>query len=158
MLSLPALRLSVLVLALAGYGGATAVDLEREARELEASLISPCCFSQQVSVHHSAAADEVRQDIRRRLRAGETQTQILDAYVARYGKRILAQPPAEGLGRVLHLMPPLGLLLTAVFVVAIVRRYTARRLGAPQMNGERTPPKSDGRYQDELDRQLSDLD
>jgi hypothetical protein len=33
------------------------VDLEREARAIETMLIAPCCFSQQVSVHQSAAAD-----------------------------------------------------------------------------------------------------
>jgi len=58
--------------------------------------VAPCCFSQQVSVHPSAAAQEVKRDVRRPLAAGETQQQILDAYVAQYGKHILAEPRAEG--------------------------------------------------------------
>lgn len=52
-------------------------------------LMAPCCFAQQVSVYSSDAAQEAKADIRRRLAAGETQQQILDAYVAKYAKHIL---------------------------------------------------------------------
>ena len=103
--------LVVLTLALTMSGSVAGSEIEVPARELEAMLIAPCCFSQQVSVHHSAGADEVRQDIRKRLSDGETREQILDAYVAQYGKRILAQPPAEGMARVLYILPPLALVL-----------------------------------------------
>ena len=76
------LRLVVIgALSLAVAGAGVAADVEREAREIEAMLIAPCCFSQQVSVHQSPAADEVRADVRARLAAGETRQQILDAYV-----------------------------------------------------------------------------
>src|SRR5688572_25781179 len=94
--------LMVVIVAVTVSGSVAGTDIERQARELEAMLIAPCCFTQQVSVHHSAAADDVRQDIRKRLGGGETRDQILDAYVAQYGKRILAQPPAEGIASVLY--------------------------------------------------------
>ena len=74
----------------------TAVDVEAEARAIDAMLIAPCCFTQQVSVHPSPAAEDVRRDVRARLAAGQTRQQILDTYLARYGTRILAAPPARG--------------------------------------------------------------
>ena len=144
-------------IALAMSGTVAGNDIERQAREIDAMLIAPCCFSQQVSVHHSAAADDVRQDIRRRLSAGETREQILDAYVAQYGKRVLAQPPAEGMARALYVLPPVALVLTAALVVVIVRRFTASQ--AARVPGEcSTPPPVEERYRAELDEELRDLD
>ena len=109
-------NLMILAMGLAMSVTIRGTDLDKDARELEAMLIAPCCFSQQVSVHHSAAADEVRQDIRKRLAAGETREQILDAYEAQYGKRVLAEPPAEGIARMLYVLPPLVFVLTAALM------------------------------------------
>ena len=61
--------------------------LEREAKLLEAKLMAPCCWAQQVSLHQSPAADEIKQNIRRLLAEGKTSQQILDTYVAEYGDR-----------------------------------------------------------------------
>lgn len=148
--------LTFLALVLAIGGTAFATDVEHEGRKLEAMLIAPCCFSQQVSVHHSAAADEVRRDIRKRLAAGETKEQILEAYVVQYGNRILAQPPAEGIARVLYILPPLALLLTAALVVVIVRRFTTSPFARARVTYSTLPV--DERYAAELDEELRDLD
>ena len=149
--------LVVAMVALTLSGTAAATDIETQARELEGMLIAPCCFSQQVSVHLSAAADEMRQDIRKRLAAGETREQILDAYVAQYGNRVLAQPPAEGMARVLYILPPLALVLTAALVVLIVRRFTAAE-ATPASVAYSTPVRIDERYGAKLDEELRDLD
>jgi cytochrome c-type biogenesis protein CcmH len=148
---------AVLVVVLAIGATAFGSDVEQQARELEAMLIAPCCFSQQVSVHHSAAADEVRQDLRRRLEAGETRDQILDAYVAQYGKRVLAEPPAEGFDRVLYILPPLAFVLTAGAMLVIVRRITASRAALAPV-AYPAPSRADERRGAELDEALRDLD
>ena len=129
-------------------------DLEREARALEAMIIAPCCFSQQVSVHQSAAADEVRKDVRLRLAAGETREEILDAYVAQYGKRILAEPPAEGFDLALYILPPLLLILSAALVVVVLRRFSRR----PAVVANVAAPVAPGAYDARLDDELRDLD
>lgn len=134
------------------------IDIERDARELEAMLIAPCCFSQQVSVHQSPAAMEVRTDVRRRLAAGETREQIVQAYVAQYGKRILVEPPAQGFDRVLYVLPPLGLVLTALLVVIVVRRFAARGVVDPAPAAQGAGITAEGRYGATLDDQLRDLD
>jgi cytochrome c-type biogenesis protein CcmH len=150
--------LVLLMLGLAPAASGQAPDIERDARELEAMLIAPCCFSQQVSLHHSPAADDVRVDVRRRLVAGETREQILQAYVAQYGKRILVTPPDEGFDRLLHLLPPLGLVLTAAFLVFVFRRFTAARAPEPPAAVAVVPGAQDERYRAALDDELRDLD
>ena len=148
---------AVLAVVLAVTGPAFGTDLEQEAREIETMLIAPCCFRQQVSVHRSGAADEVRRDIRARLAAGETRGQILDAYVARYGRRILAQPPAEGFGGVLYVLPPLALILTGALVVMAVRRFTGARVPDAPAAASAAPPVEE-RYRERLEDELRDLD
>ena len=131
-----------------------AADVEREARALEAMIIAPCCFSQQVSVHQSPAADEVRKDVRLRLARGESRQQIVDAYVGQYGKRILAEPPAEGFDRALYVLPPLLLLGSAAMVIWLVRRFSGRAVAV----AEPAPALPAGDYDQKLDDELRDLD
>ena len=96
--------------------------VEQEAKQIEAMLIAPCCWSQQVSVHQSPASDEIKTNIRRLLAEGKTQQQILDAYVAEYGDRILAEPPAHGFNAALYVLPWVFLAGSVGLVVLVIRR------------------------------------
>ena len=154
--------MTILLLAIAVLGlsvGQTSqpphVDIERDARAIDAMLIAPCCFSQQVSLHQSAAADEVRRDVRARLAAGETRQQILDAYVARYGKGILAEPPAAGFDLTLYIMPFLMLFASAGLLAMVLRHFADHRplpMSGPGDGAALTPtsPDEDARLNDEL--------
>jgi cytochrome c-type biogenesis protein CcmH/NrfF len=129
--------------------------LDVQAKAIESALIAPCCFRQQVSVHSSPAADEVRRDVRARLAAGETPAEILDAYVARYGKRILAEPPAEGFGAALQLAPFVMAFAGIGLLAFIVRRLTRAVPAIATAGGHLVPTPDD---QAHLDEALRDLD
>jgi cytochrome c-type biogenesis protein CcmH len=144
--------LLVLLFALTAGAAPPGVDLEREARAIDAKLVAPCCFMQQVSVHQSAAAEEVKADVRRRLIAGETRQQILDAYVAQYGKHILAEPPAEGFDLALYVLPPIGLVASLGLIAWLIRR-----LSHPPAIAATAAPAS-GDIDARLDEELRDLD
>lgn len=131
-------------------------DLERQARELEATFVAPCCWSQQVSVHQSPAADEVRQDIRRRLARGETREQIINDYVVQFGERILVVPPARGYKLALYLLPPFLLIASGAGVVVLVKRMTAHRGATPEEAV--AGPRLEAGYASRLDDELRDLD
>ncbi len=89
------LAVLLLVAPLAAAQPAADPAQEREARQIESMVIAPCCFSQQVSVHQSPAADQMKKEIRLMLAAGQTRQQILEAFVAQHGEQILAEPPAR---------------------------------------------------------------
>ena len=146
-----------LLVSLAFVALAAQADLEREARDIEAMLIAPCCFSQQVSVHQSEAADEVRRDVRARLAAGQTRQQILDAYVETYGARILAEPPSSTL--TFYLPPIIAFVASAGLLLLVVRRF-ARRSTAPAQAAIDPAPRSSPSAAAELrlDDELRDLD
>jgi cytochrome c-type biogenesis protein CcmH len=109
---------------------ATAASLEREARQIETMLIAPCCWREQVSVHQSEAAEQVKREIREMLAGDMTRRQVLDAFVARYGARILAEPPDQGFGRVLYHGPWIVGLASAIGLVLFIRRVTRPAAGA----------------------------
>jgi len=136
-----------------------AVDVEAEARAIDAMLIAPCCFTQQVSVHPSPAAEEVRRDVRARLAAGQTRQQILDAYLAQYGTRILAAPPARGFALMLYAVPFILIIGSAGLVAVVVRRF-ARHTTVPStgvQDGVAVAPMSPADVE-RLDDELRDLD
>lgn len=129
--------------------------VEVEAKRIETMLIAPCCFSQQVSVHTSEAAEEVRRDIRARLTAGETRQQILDAYVAKYGTAILAEPPDQGFARLLHTGPAVAL-VTGVGAAALALRFLRRR--AAKVAADEAAAPIPAATAERLDDELRDLD
>jgi cytochrome c-type biogenesis protein CcmH len=134
---------------------ALAQDVEREARAIEAMLVAPCCWTQQVSLHQSEAATKIKQEIRVALRQGRTREQILDAYVAEYGPAILIEPPARGFGVSLYVLPVIALLVSVLLVGVVVRRFTRRGQAPPDAQ---PPPAASDSMSERLDDELRDLD
>jgi len=137
-------------------GAADPQVLEREAKQLEAKLMAPCCWAQQVSLHQSPAADEIRQNIRRLLAEGKTSQQILDTYVAEYGDRILSEPPARGFSRLIYVAPWVFLVGSVGLVVVVIRRL--RAVGPVPATAARAtaPPTED--EAERIDEELRNLD
>jgi cytochrome c-type biogenesis protein CcmH len=150
------LVLALVALTLVPPQGADSAALEREARQIETMLIAPCCWLQQVSQHQSQASDEVKQEIRVLLASGKTRQEVLDMFVAQYGPRILAEPPAKGFGRLLYVALPLAFVLSAAAVVVFVRRANAGRSLSAAASED--IPTEDDRYAARLDDELRDMD
>jgi cytochrome c-type biogenesis protein CcmH len=129
--------------------------LEQQARELEAKLIAPCCWMQQVSLHQSPASDEIKKNIRVMLAAGQTSQQILDAYVAQYGDRILAEPPARGFSASLYVLPWLFLAGSIGLVVFIVRRL---RTPTSELARRSEPAAMNDTESERIDEELRNLE
>jgi cytochrome c-type biogenesis protein CcmH len=89
---------------------------EARVRALEAKLMAPCCYTQTIDLHESDIARQMRSEVRAWVAQGLSDQQILDRYVARYGPRILAVPPAQGFNRLLYWMPYLVALVLLVGV------------------------------------------
>lgn len=111
--------------------------------------MAPCCYAQQVAVHQSDAAAQVKDDVRARLARGDTRQQILDAYVKAYGKRILAVPPAAGFDLSLYVLPVVLFFVSLTGVGVLVRRFAQpppRQAASPAL----VTPDVDRRIDDEL--------
>jgi len=135
--------------------GPDAAALEKQAKAIEAMLMAPCCWAQQVSLHQSPASDEIKQTVRRLLADGKTQQQILDQYVAEYGDRILAEPPARGFSAALYVAPWIFLAGSIGLVVVVVRKLHVPAAAAPP---DVLPAAASNDESERIDEDLRNLD
>ncbi|MBE9503224.1 MAG: cytochrome c-type biogenesis protein CcmH [Proteobacteria bacterium] len=109
------------------YGKALSPELEVVAKKIETELIAPCCMVQQVSVHSSPIANEMKVDIRKMLAVGKTRQEILDHYIEKYGLEILSSPPQTGFNRLSVWIPVISLLFGFVVIAVIIKIWVGSR-------------------------------
>ncbi len=71
-------------------------QLEAQALQIERQLLCPQCTNKRLDVCELAICDDMKQQIRERLAAGDEPDQIIFSFAARYGDRVLAELPREG--------------------------------------------------------------
>ena len=102
---------------------------EARARDLSRELRCMVCQNQSIDDSDAPLARDLRILVRDRLKAGDSDTQVLDFLVARYGEFVLLRPRFEWHTALLWLAP-LGILgVGAVTLLLAVRR---RRSGRPE--------------------------
>ena len=100
--------------------------LEARAREISRDIRCPVCQGETIDDSNAPISRDLRLIIRERLVAGDSDAEVVDYIVARYGEGVLFKPPAEGVNLVLWLAGP-ALLLAGVGVALAAGR---RRQGA----------------------------
>jgi cytochrome c-type biogenesis protein CcmH len=103
-------------------------------------LYCPVCENVPLDVCPTVACAQWRATIREKMEAGWSDQQILDYFAAQYGERVLARPPASGLGLVIWVLPPLVLVAGAVVVWRFVRGQTR---AASAAGANPAPPPQD---------------
>jgi cytochrome c-type biogenesis protein CcmH len=136
------LRGVVVAAALAGAAPALAVtpeeilpdpQLEARARAISHELRCMVCQNQSIDDSDAPLAHDLRVLVRERLKAGDSDPQVLDFLVARYGEFVLLRPRFEWHTAPLWLAP-IGLLLIGgitVYVAARRRRHGAVNVESP---------------------------
>jgi cytochrome c-type biogenesis protein CcmH len=92
---------------------------------LAAELKCPECEGLSVGASSAPTSDAIRADIRRRIDRGESDAEIRQAYVDKYGEEILLSPESSGVGLLVWVLPVLVLALGATgigFALARARR------------------------------------
>ena len=121
--------LFVLLLALAAPALAVQPDevlkdprLEARARGLSQHLRCMVCQNQSIDDSDAPLARDLRLLVRERLSAGDSDSQVMDFIVSRYGQFVLLKPRFEWHTAALWLLPPAILLAGAVAVFLSTRR------------------------------------
>jgi cytochrome c-type biogenesis protein CcmH len=97
--------------------------LETRARELSKELRCMVCQNQSIDDSDAPLARDLRILVRERLQAGDSDDQVLDFLVKRYGEFVLLNPRFSERTALLWLMPVLALLIGAVVLIVAWRRY-----------------------------------
>ncbi|PYE81256.1 cytochrome c-type biogenesis protein [Pseudoroseicyclus aestuarii] len=99
--------------------------LEARARAISTQLRCPVCRNENIDDSNAALARDLRLMVRERLVAGDSDAQVVDALVARYGEYVLLRPAASGANLVLWLAPLALFIAGAGLAVVVVRRRSA---------------------------------
>src|SRR5262245_34978687 len=70
--------------------------VERKVREVASMLRCPVCLNLSVQDSPSELARDMRDLVRERVMKGDSEKQVLDYFIARYGEWVLMKPPAHG--------------------------------------------------------------
>ena len=130
-------RLVLLILLLAWPTVARADAMDEAVRRVALQLQCPVCEGETVADSPSGLAHDMREVIRTKLAAGESEQQILDEFVASYGDGILTEPPKRGIALGVWLGPLLGVPIGALLLVLILASW--RRAPRPLPAGPAAP-------------------
>jgi cytochrome c-type biogenesis protein CcmH len=106
--------------------------LEARARTLSQQLRCMVCQNESIDDSDAPLAHDLRVLVRERIEAGDSDTQVLNFLVARYGEFVLLKPRLSWHTVLLWGLPP-GLLLTGMVLLVVAAR---RR---PEQGQERAP-------------------
>jgi cytochrome c-type biogenesis protein CcmH len=136
------LALIALFVALAAPTAALAVEpdeilndpkLEARARHLSEELRCMVCQNQSIDDSAAPLARDLRLLVRERLTKGDSDSQVLDYLVARYGEFVLLKPRFELQTLLLWGLPPAALLAGLLALLMMARRRQAANLPTPAL-------------------------
>jgi cytochrome c-type biogenesis protein CcmH len=137
------LALIALLVALVAPTAALAVEpdeilknpqLEARARQLSEELRCMVCQNQSIDDSAAPLARDLRLLVRERLTAGDSDQQVLNYLVARYGEFVLLKPRFELQNLLLWGLPPFALLAGMIALFVTARRRPTVNLQAPALS------------------------
>jgi cytochrome c-type biogenesis protein CcmH len=111
--------------------------LEARAREISKGLRCLVCRNENIDESNAELAADLRILVRERLVAGDSNTEVVDFVVDRYGEYVLLKPTTEGANLLLWIAGPAMLLIAGAVGFGYVRgRRTAPALTERGLNAE----------------------
>lgn len=103
--------------------------LEARARAISTLIRCPVCQGESIDESNAGIARDLRLVLRERLVAGDSDEQVIDYLVARYGEFILFRPRASGANLVLWVAGPAMLLIGLSGAFLYLRRRRSAIVG-----------------------------
>jgi len=128
--------------------------MENRAREISKGLRCVVCQNQSIDDSDATLARDLRVLVRDRLTAGDSDQEVIDYVVSRYGDFVLLKPPVKGSTMVLWAGPGIIAVLALLWAVVFFRRRTAAQVG----NGQSVPAPLTEEERRRLDALMKDGD
>jgi cytochrome c-type biogenesis protein CcmH len=97
-------------------------SLAARAHDLETQFKCPECSGLSVADSQAPTSRAMRADIKRRLRAGQSDEEVRQAYVDTYGESILLSPQDSGVSLLVWILPIVVVALGATGIIFALRR------------------------------------
>ena len=144
-----------LVASLAGCVKEDDLTPDQRAYRLDSELMCPVCDGQTIDQSHAQIAEDMKQTVREKIAAGESNQEIRDYFVARYGEVVLASPDASGFNLIVWVMPVLligGGILAVFWVLKNMRQNAAA--GASNAGNTPLAERQLEQYPDKVDADI----
>src|ERR1700737_4594949 len=109
-------------------------SLDQRVHDVASQLKCPVCQGESVADSPSTMSQQIRGVIRQQLQQGQSEQQIIQYFVSRYGNNILWSPPKQGFTILAWIIPIAILLSGALVLVLVLRGWLA--IGRPARRGE----------------------
>jgi len=106
---------------------------ETRARDLSRELRCMVCQNQSIDDSEAPLARDLRLLVRERIAAGDSDSQVIDFLVARYGEFVLLKPRVERQTLLLWAVPPLVLIAGAIALWMQARRRATQAGAQPAL-------------------------
>ncbi len=127
---------------------------EKTYQEIERSLISQDGCNRLLPDCPSLESNQMREDIRSLLAQGLNRKQVMNAFVARYGQAVLAEPPATGFNLLVWVTPFVALAAGLGVAGLVIRRWIRQSGIRPKKVGTTCGDTEDPRLDEELKKYL----
>jgi cytochrome c-type biogenesis protein CcmH len=111
--------------------------LEARARDISRDIRCPVCQGESIDDSSAPISRDLRLIIRERILAGDTDAEVVDFLVARYGEFVLFNPRPEGSNLILWLAGPALFLAAIAIAVAAQRRRLVPEAGLSEADEAR---------------------
>lgn len=131
-----------------GAHRASTPSLEGEVEHIAGLVRCPVCAGETAAQSQAAPSVEIRAQIRKDLKAGMNQGQVLDQLVRAYGPGILEKPRTSGVSLVVWVAPVVALAGGLVVLIVVLRRWARpaeRRSPPPGLRVRRRAPPAWGK-------------
>jgi cytochrome c-type biogenesis protein CcmH len=128
-----------------------------EVRNASEAFVCQCGCNHQLSacgMLNCGSATPLRTEIQEHLKQGKTQQEIVQAFVAKYGKVILAAPTTQGFDLAAWLTPFAALAFGLILIYFVIKVWIQRK---PALAGAPSTPAIPDTYRDQIEMELKDL-
>src|SRR5579863_7456128 len=98
-------------------------SLDQRVHDVASQLKCPVCQGESVADSPSTISQQMRAVIRQQLQQGQSEQQIIQYFVSRYGNSILWSPPKQGFTMLAWIIPIAILLAGALLLVLVLRGW-----------------------------------
>lgn len=105
-------------------GGPRTVD--QRVQRIAAEVRCPTCESLSAAESDAPASEAIRDAIRERIEAGDSDGEIRAFLVSRFGRDILLRPDARGVAGLIWVLPVAGIIVAAGALALTFRRWSRR--------------------------------
>lgn len=111
-------------LSVGAQGSTDGRTVDGRVRRIAAEVRCPTCEGLSVGESDAPASRNIRDEIRRRIEAGESDGDVRAYLVSRFGKDILLKPEATGISAVVWALPVAALVCALAGLVVAFRRWS----------------------------------